>query len=263
MLASGQAKAAAASALSVRELQAELRARGISTVGLLDKEDLVAALARAPLLPQAPAPAGAQSEAEMDAVAQQDMARLMEAVHMSAAQHGSGGGGGGPIKFEDLVGKAASERIAAAQERAAARGSSGSSSSGGSGGGGGGGRSAIFTGSGLVDAGAMDTSSPLSRAEFLELCQRTGRRSPTAGDAMAYGLLSMRLMASAEGDRALADFAVGVVKSAEGHPAMQEGLLGAVLDEAGTTRGLKSRGKVAEMMQKFGVHREREEKRKS
>ena len=120
----------------------------------------------------------------------------------------------------------------------------------------GGGSAAILTGSGLVDAGDVDMASPLSRAEFLELCQRTGRPSPTAGDAMAFGMLSMRLAASAEGDHSLARFAVQMVKATEGFPPdVQEQALKELLDEHGTTRGIK--GRASELKRKVALNEER------
>lgn len=158
--------------------------------------------------------------------------------------------GGVSSKFAGLMGKAARDSIAAAQGQGAQGGgqqgasAAPASSSGGSSGGAvaGGGRSAIFTGSGFVDAGEVDTTSHLSRAELLDLCTRRGRPSPTAGDAMVYGLLSMRLLASAEGDQRAADWTVTFVKSAEGGaPGTADLMLTMVLDERGTTRGLKPR----------------------
>ncbi len=85
-------------------------------------------------------------------------------------------------------------------------------------------------------------SSPLSKAELLDLCRRTGRPSPTPGDAMAYGLLSMRLRASAEGDQDIANWTVSLIKSSLTVAAeCADSWLAKVLDERGTTRGLKAR----------------------
>ena len=239
LLAHGAMKEAVASALSVRELQAELRARGIPSAGLLEKADLVRALVCAPLLPQAPAPAAAQSEAELDAQARQDMARLFQAGEMSAVL-----GGRQSMSFEDLVGKDAAGRIGAAYSRSEAR-------QGAAGGGGGGGASprgapsrvGIMTGNGMVEAEA-DITSPLSREEFLDLCRRTGRNSPTPGDAMTYGLLFMRLVACLDGDQEQAHYAVAAMKATDGNdipPAVREKMLRELLGEEGTTRGLKRR----------------------
>jgi len=59
---------------------------------------------------------------------------------------------------------------------------------------------------------------------------------------MVYGLLSMRLLASAEGDQRAAEWTVSFVKSAEGGaPGTADLMLTMVLDEHGTTRGLKPR----------------------
>jgi hypothetical protein len=85
----------------------------------------------------------------------------------------------------------------------------------------------------------VDTSSPLSRAELLELCRRTGLKCPTPGDAMLFGSLSMRLLASMEGDQALANVAVSVIKQTA--PDVLDSLLEKLLDANGTTQGLRPR----------------------
>jgi hypothetical protein len=241
------AGAAPASALSVRELQEALRARGVSTAGLLEKCELVQALERAQAQPAAPAPPPPPPREvahgkEADAAAH-NLAMMAEGMQRHAAQSSAGS------KFAGLMGKAARDSIAAAQGMAAAGGGSGGGSGGGgsgsgsgSGSGGSGGRTAILTGGGLVDAGELDTSSPLTRAELLDLCTRQGRPSRTAGDAMVYGLLWMRLLASAEGDKRAADWTVSYVKSAEGRPpGTIDFLMTLVLDEHGTTHGLTPR----------------------
>jgi len=180
---------ARSAAMSVRELRAALAARGVSAEGLLEKEDLVAALLAAP---EPPAPRDA------------------------AGAPGGGGSGGG-----------------------------------GGGGGGGGVAFAMPDGMGgmrMQHLGDEGQGTPLTRAELLELAGRRGNRSPTMGDALRYSTLLLRLSDNIGegGDRgaALADAGrcLDFLKAAPAG-AMQDTLLSRLLDNAGTTAGLRERWK--------------------
>ena len=189
--------------MSVSQLKAELAARGVACEGMLERAELERAMREtAPTARPGPPP---RSDAEADALAKEDLARLMEAMQRLGPR-----ANGEPVPFEELIGKEATERIAAAQAREKAR------SGGGGGGGGGCGaaqskRVSIMTGGGMVSA-EHDLDEPLTRAELLDLCARTGRPATTPGDAVTYGMLSMRLAAALGGSNDKARAVVGLVK---------------------------------------------------
>jgi hypothetical protein len=150
----------------------------------------------------------------------EDFARLMEAGRRMA------GTGVQSASFDSLIGKEAADRIAAAHKR---------------GGGGGTSRMGMMTPDGVIPFDC-DTDSPLSRAELLELVNRSGKPSPTPGDAYTYGMLSTRLAASVGGDRKVVGDIITTLKVAqEEKPMMCDFLLSRLLAADGTTRGIGPR----------------------
>jgi len=242
--------------MSIKELKEALVARGVSPAGMLERSDLERALIAAPptpIKPQHPPPksGAAQTEEEMDAIARQDYENLMAAM-----QRMGGRGGGGSYTFENLIGKEAADRIGAAQERAKAR-RGGAPLKG----------TAIYTGSGFVEGDAEGDESPLRREELLELCERTGRASPTPGDALRYGTLFMRLVASfGGGDEGEEDARTLVTLIKEGGKDEAAGgpstefVMNFFLDAHGTTKGIKARFK--EVTEKSGYAQKRRAEKK-
>lgn len=111
-----------------------------------------------------------------------------------------------------------------------------------------------------------DMKAPLRREELQELCERTGRASPTPGDALRYGTLFMRLVASFGGGEQAQEDAhtlVSLIKEGgkeEGTGVPLDFIMSLFLDAHGTTKGIKARFK--DVTEKSGYAQKRREEKK-